>query len=664
MLLPGDVVECPFHKFLAACRIGDYQDLAFNGTGSFFLGTSVCRASDGSAGDSLPQLHDNMIAMRFQLLLNMELAAFSALDREVFANTYSRRFHATCEGHRIAGRGMIYAGSLGHPRRNPGRWDIVTNSWGVAAGGDRAARCVASLEGMQGLPQDLPVTPGMSCSPTTILLTHYMYKLEDARTYGRDSVRTTMQYAPTAAQRRLRRPPPETLALQDVNVLEELNGERLQEIFREEIAQGARCNESLRDDINALIGQIDRAAQDAVDRGRSHANWSQLSGGQQRGLESRTSNPDNLHRYVTGQVQDLERQERRAREADQAQAVRQQREVFTEVRDALARAVQTIDQALQTLLSCECWNMVFGSTTRQAEAGRLNSLKNWLQRQRDSIGQTRGRSTRLLNGLSHIIGDFTEVLTDITVLSNNGHEVGMVKVYPHHNLLSARELPRSGFMAAYNPFTGASYFTNYRSRNLIDHGQLYFFEATGYLRVYPGYPMPNSEIQRIKEAHGMHKNFAAKPFRWEIIPDNRLKIGQAANELRITLPSGTISSGNPKAFMMFWRIRRNNRELARRHETIEGWEPIIVRTSSAGTGQRNAENIQQLYAERAVPYATMGEILDGYPTWQQMDQARLAQADHVASIGGTQYANELRTGRSAGAGGAGGGGRGSGRGGG
>jgi hypothetical protein len=65
-LVAGDVVEFPIFRLMFYCGVRVFHGARFSGQGSCFLGTSVV----GGAlehGAALP-LHDNLLAMRFQLL--------------------------------------------------------------------------------------------------------------------------------------------------------------------------------------------------------------------------------------------------------------------------------------------------------------------------------------------------------------------------------------------------------------------------------------------------------------------------------------------------------------------------------------------------------------------------------------------------------------------
>ena len=61
------MLEFPFHKFLAACR-NRAATQEFDPEGSFLLGNPVSPRE--------PLLHDNLVAMRMQLYLNLALGAF------------------------------------------------------------------------------------------------------------------------------------------------------------------------------------------------------------------------------------------------------------------------------------------------------------------------------------------------------------------------------------------------------------------------------------------------------------------------------------------------------------------------------------------------------------------------------------------------------------
>jgi hypothetical protein len=86
--LPGDLIEFPFFLVLANMGIPGFERARFNPMGSPFLGTSVDVAPEPNAPVAASRLalstlriHDNLIAMRFQLLLNLARGSFSSLRK-------------------------------------------------------------------------------------------------------------------------------------------------------------------------------------------------------------------------------------------------------------------------------------------------------------------------------------------------------------------------------------------------------------------------------------------------------------------------------------------------------------------------------------------------------------------------------------------------------
>lgn len=75
--LPGDLLEFPLFTLLDLFAVQGMDGATFNGHGSPFLGTSVADRTGSSPG--AVRLHDNMLAMRFQLHLNLTRGAFYSL---------------------------------------------------------------------------------------------------------------------------------------------------------------------------------------------------------------------------------------------------------------------------------------------------------------------------------------------------------------------------------------------------------------------------------------------------------------------------------------------------------------------------------------------------------------------------------------------------------
>ncbi len=69
-LLPGDVVEFPLATWLDVCGVSGFSGRQFDPQGSFLLGNSI------TPRDASPALHDNLVAMRTQLYVDLALGAF------------------------------------------------------------------------------------------------------------------------------------------------------------------------------------------------------------------------------------------------------------------------------------------------------------------------------------------------------------------------------------------------------------------------------------------------------------------------------------------------------------------------------------------------------------------------------------------------------------
>lgn len=163
-LLPGDVLEFPIFKLLAGSGLQLYENAYFNPSGNFFLGTSVLDADGRSPGRL--RLHDNMLAMRFQLLLNAAIGAYYSLDRVYQAGWSSRTNSHQLGSERVYSRGIMYGGTLGNPVRDD-RWILADSNWGrVFFPTNQSMR--------QGLPGNQPLTWAWSCNPSALNLAYYL----------------------------------------------------------------------------------------------------------------------------------------------------------------------------------------------------------------------------------------------------------------------------------------------------------------------------------------------------------------------------------------------------------------------------------------------------------------------------------------------------------
>ena len=184
-LMQGDVVEMPVFTFLAACGLEDYKALSFDPEGSFFLGTSV---KPHPAKDGL-LLHDNMLAMRFQLLMAMTRGAFYH-DKELWAKKGSS---PRTKDNKVVAMGMYYAGNpspIKHGEGDESGYRVRNLRWSQKK---KLPRYLPDRKGFNKLKSTTPLTMGWVCTPWTLFLSQYMTdNYEDYR--GGGSVRKIMGF--------------------------------------------------------------------------------------------------------------------------------------------------------------------------------------------------------------------------------------------------------------------------------------------------------------------------------------------------------------------------------------------------------------------------------------------------------------------------------------
>jgi hypothetical protein len=210
---PGDVVEFPIFRFLAVCLndrsslAQQYMGMRFNGRGHPALGNTVL-LSDGSVPTGDASLHDNILAMRFQLLLSLAVGGWYH-SGPVWANDATGRM-GNWGRERVWTRGMMYAGefAIAGRTRLAGRgvanggdfthttsadhsnfWRFATWHWGEARGTRTRLENVPTTASLARLRPEQVLTPGWACSPATLALTYFM---RNAPTSGSDSVNATM----------------------------------------------------------------------------------------------------------------------------------------------------------------------------------------------------------------------------------------------------------------------------------------------------------------------------------------------------------------------------------------------------------------------------------------------------------------------------------------
>lgn len=182
----GDVVELPLAAFLARAapeeaRRTHWGSLRFNAEGSFYLGTSVVNGEGNVPSDADDRLHDDMLAMRFQLLCGLARAAFYG-KTPTFRGGFARSMLQQGSGRQIAyGRGFMYAATMAPPHHNQtndvlrdtDKWKLHCYHW-VRANREGACEACPRTEAFNGLPTTTRMTPGWVCTSAMTFFAHYI----------------------------------------------------------------------------------------------------------------------------------------------------------------------------------------------------------------------------------------------------------------------------------------------------------------------------------------------------------------------------------------------------------------------------------------------------------------------------------------------------------
>lgn len=175
-LYPGDVLEMPLHTFLVACEQQRFSSLEFDPLGSFYLGTTV-KCTSGTARAKQPQLHDNMLAMRYQLVHALNMATcYHSSPVYSSANEIHGERHAP-EGAGVYARGMPYGGTpSANVLESKAEWQhhwLISQTNTNEPSKERPIN-VPTYPSLAIYQPGLPVTWGWVCSPYAIFLFNYL----------------------------------------------------------------------------------------------------------------------------------------------------------------------------------------------------------------------------------------------------------------------------------------------------------------------------------------------------------------------------------------------------------------------------------------------------------------------------------------------------------
>ncbi len=569
-LVPGDVVEFPIFAVMLPCGVQAFGGAHFNGQGSCFLGTSVVPGAD-TGGDPLP-LHDNLIAMRFQLLLNAARGAFYSLSPGYNPDAANLRKsnEQEVQGETVYARGLVYAGSLANvtlrldaePEASAGgqvdqtaAYMLVDNQWGVAGG-----KNTPTTESLRQFREDTRLTPGWTCTPCALTLATFMCLNEG--NWGGNGVNHNLRKSTAPA------------ALLDNGTLHYFHTrmfgtygvsreDTLQFVYARSGAEGTPDTRRLREQsLERLLGA----------RARRQISEAEHAAATDRLLEE----------AVRDEEREDEEEDTPPPSAEQAAPSPELDLHF----DPEATEADEDDDIVETSLA-----------EGEPEAGELH----WDQvlPEGEEVELTRDE-----------LLDFFDAA--ISAIGLNGHEYSYVRLYEHQRLLQEPARPSTvddrggppcaGFMAAYNPLNGAPYYAA-----PDDRGDLFIFEGTG--RIMP---------MNIPGYRGTA--FEVRPTRWKRVErvylstdgNGRLKIGEGdaigLAEATHTRSKHLISVVTfPEAKL---RALHDRRRVHRR-----------VSLQSHAHCDLEVKSRDHDYPDRAVPYPTLDESSQD-TQWASMDQAR------------------------------------------
>ncbi len=188
VFLMGDVIEFPLHKYLSLCGLERFDNVEFNPRGHFLLGTSLKLGDESPPGSAI--LHDNLLAMRLQLAVNLGVGAFYSLQ-STFDGTTAQDTHAAGSGDaRVHSRGLLYGAVLLGPSQVRGNlyWRVFTQGWGFGVG-SAAPENMPMGTSLSILADGTPLTPAWDCSPSALFLS---FLLVDEYASGHESVNNEM----------------------------------------------------------------------------------------------------------------------------------------------------------------------------------------------------------------------------------------------------------------------------------------------------------------------------------------------------------------------------------------------------------------------------------------------------------------------------------------
>ena len=619
LFLMGDVVEFPLFTFLEVCGKNDYADLQFDPMGSFLCGSAV--KSKGGAERypySAPLLHDNLIAMRLQFILNLLRGAFYDLQRTYSDKVGEKAVPVGVDpggSDKIYARGIMYGAEMGSPRGDQEFYRLYSGEWGYV--GESAKQKYAGnvpIQGDEGINKlyvssdakdvqrsDPPLTSGVSCSPATLFM---MFYLHNEFGWGHSSVNDEFGRKDS----RLRKPQDwlKKFAASDYLTDEEAQQEK----------DAGDCNKKLDDKIKSITNYHVATPlfwMEAVRKEAARKPGPKLSTAAAGYLnKAGKSDPPRMLTEVKSLMAKADNGELLAK-----QSLEDDKTPLANVAQAITDTLNKWKTELKELKEDPCWQTLSLTPPDYALPSDPPTSAEWQAIRQSLTTKSPGKIAYKKGELASLKGfvakDMSTLFADFTVFAYPHHELGLIKLQRFEQLMSRNELPLSMAPGGYDPLSGEELV----SPAMAATGQLWHYEAGSWLPQWL-----DEKDNTLYQAPGI------SPFRWRIVPGNHLylqKVGKDSVYCSDNTFSGAdgVLQASYTTKMDWLRARYPRWKDGDAGLETKVYKPIAISALKPKPDgdilrrfeveqSKQKDSVREMVSQRAVPFPTMTETAEKF----------------------------------------------------